>query len=214
MKKFLCLLLVLSALCSCGVAEQPANTATEIEATSTAVTEEANTISMSEALDSELFDPITTFTCYSVEEFAETDYCKNMIASGFDFRVLSYDEEKYTLTSISSDTISTWYDFHLIENETGRMIGYTFRFDENYENADDFGKNVYIEKADMVTTAERGEETYEVYLINTVMEGEDNYHLFYIPEEGCYDSMRVSGSASPEVILQYFSEFELVAYAE
>lgn len=208
MKKFLCLLLVLSALCSCGSIEEPQSA--EINEAITEI-QESSEISPHGV---DCIDVITTFTCYSVEEFAETDYCKNMIASGFDFRVLSYDEEKYTFTSISSDTIGNWYDFHLIENETDRMIGYTFRFDENYENADDFGKNVYIEKADMVTTAQRGEETYEVYLINTVMEGEDNYHLFYIPEEGCYDSMRVSGSASPEVILHYFSEFDIVTYEE
>ena len=201
MKK-ICVLLAAIVCCGCSSASNSISsndeTVTTIENTILdeyvdAAVQEYNLATMEELIDSPIYDDVVKNDC-----------------------VLLYpkvDDSKYTLYDIEANELGGWYAFYFIENETGKSIIYDISYGTKISDIEEFSSNHGANKT-IMATAESGGNTYEVCLTTTTFDQQENYVINFIPEDNYFISLRAGNASTTDEILQYFPEFELVAYAE
>ncbi len=143
----------------------------------------------------------------TVSDFLDSDFCKAMQEEGFTTYLLSYDETRYEFSRMSSD--AKFYVFHFLDTQTDSGISITIMYDSFYEEVSDFGVNAADTSGDIITTAEKDGQTYDVYISKVPYTPEDQYNIGYIPFPD-YNVYISSNRATPEEVLEDFQAFTLV----
>ena len=218
MKKIIYALTAVLLLCGCTPTDSGSSVSEEMSqttvTTAAAVDETSQTTAEVTTLDvyiDEESDDSMDFA--SIDEFIKSDKYEEIIYKGYRMYYPEYDESKYTLSGISTVGRGNFYSFIYNENSSEEYIRITVKYNCSYETPEEYGNNMRV-KNGMATTAESGGKTYDVYLVTSTIDTVDNYSLIYIPEERYIVTLNAGNASTTDEILQYFSEFELVAYAE
>lgn len=194
MKKLICALILTAMLCGCGNSES-ASISDESLVT------ENNVIQGCDG------DEDISATYNTLRDFRVSTFYSNIIKSGCTPYVLEYDEERYTFEKIISN--AGFYMFILNDNVTDKEIHCTITYDTYVKNISQL-QEIFPYENNILTTAERDGEVYDVYLITSQYDEIENYSLSYLPYAGYEVSISAGDDSTADEILSYFNEFTLV----
>ena len=203
MKKTLLFAIILSAvLFGCGkdCNESSTNTNNSSETSNQQETEASDVeeVHIDES-DMEYFE--------NLDEFKRSDFYANLVSSGITPYLLQYDEERYELQMIYAE--HEFYTFMFNDNVSDHYVRYTIDCDTYMKDVSEFGVNA-IAVDSIITTAERNGKKYDVYVRSSTLTDERNYSLSYLPFDRYGASISIGNAQTPDEILEYFDDFELV----
>ncbi|MBQ8296781.1 MAG: hypothetical protein IJX77_03260 [Ruminococcus sp.] len=207
MKKILCIIALQLLLCGCENTEKTF-TSENVESATVTTTE----ISPEET---EVFvDEDTSIIYETLDAFKSSDFYNTMKSEGYPPYLLEFDEERYDLGKIISNTSS--YDYILYDNEAEVNIVYSIMYDTYIEEMSDL-QAAFPYSDNILTTAECGGEIYDVYLITSPynVDSEKNstftdYDLAFLPDFRYEAYLTINGITTTDEILSYFDDFVLV----
>lgn len=143
----------------------------------------------------------------SLDEFKKTEFYNKMKEEGFTPYLLEYDEERYTFCSIV--TARNYYEYILYDELNKKNVYCAVHYDTYKTSVDQFGANA-ISVDSMTTTAERNGKKYDVYISSSTLTDERDYLLCYLPFDKYESIISTNHAETPDEILEYFDDFELV----
>ncbi len=156
----------------------------------------------------------------SMDIFLSSDFVLNLKEKGWNIYVPEFNEEKYSLIQIISNTDS-YHEYYIRETATEQILCYSVRYDTYAETLEEKIKS-FSGTDNILTTAEMGGVEYDVYLVtspyNVDPETNEVYHdysLSYLLKPRCTGYLSVgSMRTTQEEVLGYFSEITLVEAVE
>ncbi len=159
-------------------------------------------------IDDESEDEFETFD--SFEAFKDSDLYNNLEKRGITPLKLQYNENDHLLKGIQA--AEDYYECYFEDLVSGKRMVFILKYNTEYNSAEEYGNDLMIAE-EFTTTVEVNGNNYDVYVASTVMDETD--HLLTCKfSEDCFVVLCGVDPLSSDELLQYFSEFELVAYAE
>lgn len=202
MKKLICTLMITSMLFGCSSADVDNGSVTEENKIETIenITETNDEVKM-------YVDEDTVIVYETLEEFRNSEFYSKMKAEGHTPYLLEFDEERYEFKNIRAD--NSGYDFYLYDNQTSKNVCISTIYNSGIETMSEL-QNTFGNVDDIITTAERNEQHYDVLLSKIPYVEYEEYSLLYLHADEYMVSINVDNATSDE-ILEYFDDFELVA---
>ncbi len=197
-KRLLISILTLCFLAGCGQTESQNSNIEQVQTTNP-----------EDEVICELVDEFETFSTES--EFYNSAACERLKGSGIEIYKLQYDTERYSLHQVNSNVC--FYTYCMNDNLNDIAVNIEILFDPTISSVTEL-LAIYDNESDFVTRAEKDGIEYDVYLASSKYRDEPKYSLNYMPFENYSVSIYATKSETPEKILEYFDDFELVEVQE
>lgn len=208
MKKTLLISMIMSALlCGCGNAHKEPSTNSN-NSSEASISETSNQQKTEVPDDEEVHIDESDMEFFeSLDEFKKTEFYNKMKEEGFTPYLLEYDEERYSFCSIV--TARNYYEYILYDELNEKNVYCAVHYDTYMKDVSEFGVNA-IAVDSIITTAERNGKKYDVYISSSILTDERNYLICYLPFDKYKSIISADGAETPDEILEYFDDFELV----
>ncbi len=143
----------------------------------------------------------------TVQDFLESDFCKEMQEDGFVTYLPTYDTEKYTLSMVRA--VRKAYTFVLKEDDKSGATTIQIRYDAYQKTVDELAGNKLDRTGDSYAAVEKDGRSYELYISKTPNVSHNEYNIMCIPFEK-YKLYIGTRADTPEGAIAAFHEFDLV----
>lgn len=193
-KRLLLSILTLCFLAGCGQTESQNSNIEQVQTTDP-----------EDEVICELIDEFETFSTET--EFFNSAACERLKGSGIEIYKLQYDTERYSLHQVNSNVC--FYTYCMNDNLNDIAVNVEILFDPTISSVTEL-LTIFDNESGFVTRAEKDGIEYDVYLASSKYRDEPKYSLNYMPFENYRVSIHATKSETPEKILEYFDDFELV----